>query len=167
MVADRGSFHTDQVVDGDVHRSDWKVAGDVGAGYGIELIAHADIGAAVEEGAWDEVVATGQDQGVGIGVVKSINKACEIRRRLRRQQAGFSIGEVQKLQAVWDREIHHRNHIVALTGGNHAAGGVGGGGEEGDPLHPLGTREDHRIHGHRGIGIGDIEDRRHAGSGAL
>ena len=77
MVADRGGLHADQIVDGDVHRRNRMIGAgghaDGGAGHRVELIAHADVGAAIEEGAGDEVVAAGQDQRVGKGVVKTIN----------------------------------------------------------------------------------------------
>ena len=171
MVTDRGGLHTDQVVDGDIHCSDRMVGAcgqaDRGTAYGVELITHAEVGAAVEERARDEVIATGQDQGVDIGIVITINECCEVRGRLGGQQARFTIGEMQKLQAIGDRKVHQRNNIVAFTGGNHAAGGIGGGAEEGDPLHPLGPGEQDGINRHDGIRVGHVEDSSHAGGCAL
>ena len=71
------------------------------------------------------------------------------------------------MEPIGDREIHHRHHIVAFAGGDHTAGGIGGSGEEGDALHPLGTGENDRIYSYRRVGIGNIENRRHAGAGAF
>ena len=171
MVADRGGLHTDQVVDGNVHRRNRMIGAgreaDGGAGYRVELIAHADIGAAIEEGAGDEVVAAGEDQGVGELVVEPIHQPRQEGSGLGRQEARLAIGEVEQLQAPGNREINNRHHIIPFAGGNHTAGRIGGTGEEGDPLNPLGTGEDDRIHGHRVIGIRNIKDRRHAGGGAF
>ena len=78
VVTDRGGFHADQVVDGDVHRANRMVGAsgqaDGGTGYGVELIAHAQICAAIQEGARDEVVAAGKDQGVRVGAIKAIHQ---------------------------------------------------------------------------------------------
>ena len=171
MVADRGGLHADQVVDGDIHRSDRMIrAGsqaDRGTADGVELIAHAEVCAAIEEGARDEVIATGQDQGVGKGVVITIDEGREVWGRLGGEQAGLTIGEMEKLQAVGDGEIHHRNHIVIFARSDQAACGIGGTGEERDPLDSLRTREQNRVNSHRGVGIGHIENRRHAGGAAL
>ncbi len=65
VVANGGGLHTDQVMNGDVHRRNRMV--DAGretnarAGDSIELITHTEIRTAVEEGTGDEVIATGQN----------------------------------------------------------------------------------------------------------
>lgn len=74
----------------------------------------------------DEVVAPGQDQGVGVGVVEGIYQGRQIGSGLGRQQTCLAIGQVKQLQPVRNREINHRHHIIAFAGGNHAAGSIGG-----------------------------------------
>jgi hypothetical protein len=80
-------------MDADVHGGNGMIrAGiqiDAGSRDGIQLIAHAEVGSAIEEGAGDVIVAARKDQGVGMRVIKAIDQSSQIGRRLGGQKSGF------------------------------------------------------------------------------
>ena len=67
---------------------------------GPELVADRRVAARRQEGAGDEVVARGQDQGVVVGVVERIHDRGEPGRLVERVDAGLEIRCVENLQSV-------------------------------------------------------------------
>ena len=90
MIAHRGGFNADAVVDLDVRR-EGIVALVVGGGDG-------GVRAGGGKGTGDVVVTTGKDQRVGMDPVERIDQCRKIRRGLRGEKAGLGIREMEQLQ---------------------------------------------------------------------
>ncbi len=102
-----------------------------------------------------------------MAVIKTIHQCRKIGGCLGGKQARLPIGEVQQLQTPGNREVNDRHHIVALTGGDHAAGRIGGCGEKSNPLDALCSGKHQRRHSNGVVGITDVKDRSNTGRGTF
>ncbi len=127
MVADRGGFHAEAVVNFDV-RGEGIVAFVMGGG-------HERIGAGGGEGSRDVVVTTGEDQRVRVSAVKRIHESGEVRRGLGGEQSSLRIGEVEELHGEGGGrcELENAQRVAAFVRHEHeraAAGAVGFGDDD-------------------------------------